>query len=195
MEEKKLHVVVVCGYGCNIDSPLQRYLTRVLEYLYSYEPQAVIYSGGYTQQKSFHGLSEAGVMADYVEQMVFFPWNHEEHLETEAYTTYDNIELAAAKIRRWRDGNFGVTNHRPYVKFRITIFCEAQRALKVILLSRYFMSGLVDDIDDIQIETYNWERADPMRELKTTFLTWLAIKFPSLARAESEKKRKLSQNR
>jgi len=110
-------------------------------------------------------------------------------LENDSYITYDNICFASAKIRQivkpWE---------RPDLKSRITIFCKAQKALKVILLSRRFMADLVEDIDDIRVETYNWERFNPDRELKTTIMTWLAIKFPFLARWESENKKRLSKN-
>ncbi len=97
-----------------------------------------------------------------------------------SYTTYENIQNAVRHIR--------------YVlkeeKVQITIFCEAQRALKVSLLARHFMRDLVKDVDDLRVETVNWERANPVRELKTTVLTWLAIKFPLLGIAERESRRR-----
>lgn len=184
--QKKLHFVVVCGYGCNIESPLAPYLGRVADFLRrQLDVESVILCGGETQKTKFPRRSEARVMYDYLNKcglpMGFV-------LEENSYTTYDNIKLAAEIIKRLRDGQTAQVGGRPHIKFRITIFCEAQRALKVIMLARHFMSDLVKDIDDIQVETYNWERADPRRELKSTIMTWLAIRFPSIARQERDKR-------
>ena len=113
-------------------------------------------------------------------------WHQSHWIQIDSYTTYDNIRLAAEKIR-----TVGFFHNVPGGNFKITIFCEAQRALKVILLSRHFMRDLVENVDSITIETVSWERADPVRELKTTIMTWLAIKYPWLGLAERERRRRI----
>ena len=115
-------------------------------------------------------------------------------LEEDSYTTYDNIRLAAARIATELQRMNMKWEERMATKVKITVFCEAQRALKVAMLTRHFLytdRRLVKDVDDIQIETYNWERADPNRELKTTVKTWLAIKYPWLGLAERERRRRI----
>jgi len=145
----------------------------------------VVLCGGETQKKSFPGKTEAGVMFDSLSLFLKVPYL----LEGDSYTTYENIKFSAKRIRQWlvQDGNGK--------KCRITIFCEAQRALKVVLLARHFMLDLVENVDGLRIETDSWERADPARELKTTIMTWLGIKFPSIARQERDKSYGRSHNR
>ena len=187
MSEKKQHVVVVCGYGCNIDSPLAVYVDRVRNFLRVNRVGQVIFCGGETQKKSFPGKSEAQVMYNYlmVQPEGLQGWHQSHWIQIDSYTTYDNIRLAAEKIRIMK------SHDDPNAKFKITIFCEAQRALKVIRLSRHFMRDLVENVDSITIETVSWERADPVRELKTTIMTWLAIKYPWLGLAERERRRRI----
>ncbi|MDP2648176.1 MAG: hypothetical protein Q8P35_02980, partial [Candidatus Yanofskybacteria bacterium] len=66
------HVVIVCGYGCHLvtpdsrDTPLKNYLDRVVQFLNTHRPSAVVLCGGYTQQKSAPGVSEAALMRDYI---------------------------------------------------------------------------------------------------------------------------------
>lgn len=202
------HFVVVCGYGCNLDSPLKPYLERVIDFVeyneVSKEPVTnVVLCGGFTQQKTFPGKSEARVMYDYLQSNTLsrldFPSRIQFQLEENSYTTHDNILMAANKIggfkKDWR------TDLVPE-QFKITIFCEAQRALKVILLSRRFMKDLVSSVADIKTETDSWELRDPdswkhgkRGELWTTNMTWLAIKFPFLAQLERRKKMEMSKHR
>ena len=183
MSIKKQHIVVVCGYGCDINSPLAVYIDRVRSFLRVNRVDQVIFCGGETQKKSFPEKTEAQVMCNY---LAVQPGGHRRYwLETGSYTTFDNVRLAAEKIRIMK------SHDDPNAKFKVTIFCEAQRALKVIRLSRHFMRDLVENVDSITIETVSWERADPVRELKTTIMTWLAIKYPWLGLAERERRRRI----
>ena len=95
-------IVVVCGYGCNLDSPLKPYLDRVADYCARTRPEYIILCGGQTQQKSYPGTSEADVMYRYLHSVLdnepdFHPgW----FAECESFTTYENIRDAAAVINR-----------------------------------------------------------------------------------------------
>ncbi len=163
----KRHVVVVCGYGCHIDTPLRPYLDRVARFVLQERPDLVILCGGETQQQSAPNVSEAGLMLQYLSKAVATkPYPLENiavttagtllELEQYHYTTYENIQGASRHIR---------SMYLPGTKFKITIFCEAQRALKVALYSRHFMMNLVDSVDDIKIETDSWERTNPAKEI------------------------------
>lgn len=200
MVKEKRHVVVVCGYGCHLDTPLQPYLNRVWNFLFpknynqppwgEYQPRAVILCGGYTQRKSAPGTSEAGLMKTYLVDMVsanHWPKFLQVFVEDESYTTYANIQNAAWWIGNWfiRRGIFGDE------KVRITIFCEATRAANVIMLARHFMGDFVDSIDDITVETASWERADPFKQASNLIYNKLATTYPWLGLAEREHRRRI----
>jgi hypothetical protein len=59
------------------------------------------------------------------------------------------------------------------------------------MLARHFMRDLVDDIDDITVETASWERADPFKQAGNLIYNRLAIKFPFLGLAERERRRRI----
>src|SRR5688500_6392122 len=99
-----VQVVVVCGYGCHLVPELRLYLDKVVQFVRKTSPpDAVIFCGGFTQRKT-SADSEARVMMDYVvkrsglEDVDYF-------LEDNSYTTPENIQRAAAKIREYIDGD------------------------------------------------------------------------------------------
>jgi hypothetical protein len=174
--------VVVCGYGCNLNSPLKPYLDRVVAYLKETGIREVIFCGGYTQRKSFPGTCEAGVMARYVEARVsdvVAMW------ENGSYTAYDNIKAAAELIRRTQPDAWTP---------RVTVFCEATRALKVDILVRHFMPRKDDELP-IHVETDSWELGSPIKELWAAFLALLATKFPIVNTYQRRKNIAKSKNR
>jgi hypothetical protein len=174
------HFVVVCGYGCHIEgTPLPTaYFPKVIRFIREENPHAVVFCGGETQKKSAPGVSEARMMAGYIAaelpdaedtQIGFL-------LEEESYTTYENIERAAHRIRFFQE------------RCRLTIFCEATRSANVMMLARHFMIDLVTSIDDITLETGSWERADPFKQAGNLIYNWWAIRFPYLARREHDRR-------
>ncbi len=180
-------MAVVCGYGCDINSPLRPYLDRVGEFLRVNNIEAVILCGGETRKATFPGKSEARVMYDYLRITA----NHSADfvIEDKSYTTYDNIRLAADRIRRMRPRG------REDIKFKITIFCESQRDLAVEIAARYFMRNLVADVEgDIRTETVSWERLHPSKALFKANMMWLAIKFPWLGIADRERYRRIERS-
>ncbi len=182
MAEDKRHIVIVCGYGCHLDTPLRPYLDRVFRFIRNEHPNAVIFCGGYTQQKTAPGVSEAGLMREYTRADQFPEWMLKVFTEDDSYTTFDNIKKASEIIRRQlciADG-------------RITIFCEATRSTHVIRIARHFMGDLVDSIDDITVETASWERDVNLVKLAWKYL-WaeLAIRYPWLGIAEQDRSRRM----
>ncbi len=186
MSEKR-HVVVVCGYGCHLDTPLKLYLDKVADFINRHNPELVIFCGGHTQRKSAPGVSEAGLMSSSLDhdQMVLPGKRTDFAVEVDSYTTYANIQNAAWRIGNWfiRRGILGDE------KVRITIFCEATRAANVVMLARHFMGDLVESIDDITVETASWERADPFKQAKNLIYNKLAIKYSWLGLAERESRK------
>ncbi|MBI2063090.1 MAG: YdcF family protein [Candidatus Yanofskybacteria bacterium] len=169
----KKHVVVICGYGCHLDTPLRSYLDRIVRFIQKNKPYAIVFCGGYTQKKTSPNVSEADLMHDYVKSKIGL---EVVMLETNSYTTFKNIQKAS--------------EHMDFHGFpdtiRITIFCEATRAANVIMLARYFLMSFVDSIDDITVETANWERADTFKQARNLIYNKLALKFPFLGLAERE---------
>ena len=186
MPEKK-HVVVVCGYGCHLDTPLKPYLDLVVEFITRNKPDQIIFCGGFTQRKSAPNISEAGLMYNYVNENLRIYYYYLEDLsqiESDSYTTLENIRQAAGRICLWQ-----IKNRMPKEqKLKITIFCEAHRAPNVIMLARHFMMNLVESIDDITVETASWERADPFKQVKNLIYNHLALRFPYLARREHKRR-------
>ena len=180
MTDKK-HVVVVCGYGCHIDTPLRPYLGRVFRFVQDEHPEAIIFCGGFTQKKTAPGVSEANLMHDYTRADQFPEFMLKVFIEDGSYTTFDNIKKAANIIQ----GQLWGPTHR------ITIFCEATRAANVVMLARHFMGNLVDSIDDITVETASWERADPFKQVGNLIYNKLAIKYPWLGLAEREHRKRI----
>lgn len=189
MTQENQRVVVVCGYGCNIDSPLAPYLDRVQKFLEG-ESHAVpiILCGGETQEERFPGKSEARVMFDYLTRfkIVEVIGEYSYILQDHSYTTHFNIRLAAKEIRKRIRPQEGSNK-----KFRITIFCEAQRAPDVVMLARHYMGGLVESIDDITVETVSWERADPFKQVWKMMYNKLALTFPWLGLAEHAQRQRI----
>lgn len=178
-------VVVVCGYGCNLDSPLKPYLDRVAAFCRDYQPQVIILCGGATQQQTFPGKTEALVMYQYLHDKLFGDpesyWYTSVLLENESYTTYENIRGAA----RMEPGGK-----------EITIFCEATRALKVALLARHFFGfPPANGLPPIRIETDSWELMHPTLELLGTIKEWIAIRFPLLNTLQSRARRRRALSR
>lgn len=180
MSEKK-HIVVVCGYGCHIDTPLRPYLGRVFRFVQDQHPNIVIFCGGFTQKKSAPGVSEARLMQDYTQLNEWPAFMLKTLTDESSYTTYGNIENASRLIRY-------VLKEKDV---QVTIFCEATRAANVIMLARHFMGGLVESVDDISVETASWERADPFKQASNLIYNKLAIKYPLLGLAEREYRRRV----
>lgn len=163
------HVVLVFGYGCHLVPELEEYLDRVVVFCRLLKPDLVVFCGGFTQRKTAPGMSEARLMAGYVLpplDQVLLPTQLPFLLEEDSYTTPDNAEKASQI-------NYpGLLSKET----KLTVFCEATRALKVDLLIRHFFGRRAN------IETASWELMSPSKQILSTVYDLAAIKFPSLAR-------------
>lgn len=172
MRERRL-IVVVCGYGCDLDSPLKPYLDKVIGFGMLRKPDAIVLCGGATMRKRFPDETEASVMYKYLKPLeAYHPmW----FVLGDSYTTYENIRDAA-----WVIGH-DITEVTGEREFEIVIFCEATRALKVAMLARHFLGFPPErGMPPIRIETDSWEPMHPTHELIGTIKEWLAIRFPFL---------------
>lgn len=141
---------------------LQKYLDRVVRYINENKVETLILCGGYTQRESAPGVSEAKLMLDYLIARIPLQKRPVPILvERNSYTTLENIR----NIKAWVSGT----------KLRVTIFCEATRALKVDMLTRYYLGRRVN------IETVSWEEMPPVKQLIATIYEFLAMYLPPLA--------------
>jgi hypothetical protein len=161
------HIVIVCGYGCHLVPELQGYLDRIVQFCNEQQSDCLILCGGFTQRKSAPGMSEARLMKEYIlprlkysPSLVF--------LEENSYITPDNIKNAAETIRTKDLLNIDLTT-------KLTVFCEATRALKVDDAIRYCIGRRAT------IETASWELMSPTKQIISTLYDWATIRFPPLA--------------
>ena len=160
------HVIIVCGYGCHLVPELRQYLDRIALFCNAHQPDCLILCGGFTQRKSAPGRSEARLMKEYIlPELNYAPGLV--YTEEDSYTTPDNISNAAQTMR---------SESLLQEDTKLTVFCEATRALKTDLLIRHFIGRRAD------IETASWELMSPAKQIVMTLYDWAAIKFPPLAR-------------
>ncbi len=188
-QKVKYVIVVVNGYGCHLDTPLdQTYLPKVAKFIEEHLTiLEVIYTGGFTQRRTAPGISEAKLMSDFVTQQVDFMGCEDFfRLEEDSYTTYENSQKVVAHL--------DAIMHEQSLTFRdirIVHFCEATRAPLVVMLDRHFLLPFVETIDDITIEAASWERVDPFKQVHNLIYNKLAIKYPLLGLAERERKKRI----
>lgn len=187
-----LHIVIVHGYGCNLDSPLKPYLLRVSDFLTRRRPQLVLTSGGATQRKSFPGKTEAGVMNDFLYDRAnaIEDWHAAWYIDEDSYTTLDNAMNASQLVRRLVK-DWGAT----WENTTVTVFCEAQRAFKSLLLYWVLLPELRQAHRRVQVETSSWELTNPFWELLKLFNELLMLKIPFWRRYLRNKRIAASESR
>lgn len=178
MEIRQWRIVGVCGYGCNLDSPLKPYLDKVAQFCRQWRPDIIILSGGPTQQKSFPDTTEARVMYEHLlgalGDVLHDWWIPVWYLNEDAYTTYDNIGGIAERIYHWK-AFYRVPDGEP----EVVLFCEATRALKIARAARWFLGfPPAAGGPSIRIETDSWELMHPTWELISTIEMELSLRFP-----------------
>jgi len=170
-------LVVVLGYGCHLTEPMKKYLDCVAAFVDTNDIATVITTGGYTNRKSAPGISEAGMMAAYLEkQGVTVPIL----LEETAVTTNENLRsiIRIARERRLADK-------------RIIVFCDSARSFKVKILARFIL-GLWPEI-----KTYELTKgfvAKIKQLVIATSLDILASQFPFFEKMELRRKEHIMNN-
>ncbi|MFZ5365038.1 MAG: YdcF family protein [Patescibacteria group bacterium] len=120
-------VAIVMGYGCHLSAGLKAYLDVVVNFAKYNQLVAIICSGGFTNQKSAPGISEASVLAGYLRHCgVFQPIYLDESARTTSENLYGARRVMAEKSLR---------------PDRIVIFCDTARAMKVRILARLILGN------------------------------------------------------
>jgi hypothetical protein len=168
-----MNLVIVLGYGNDLNSPLRPYLDGAVEFIEDNFVSHVIFSGGESQRKSHPGQTEARTMQDYVKASLTCPDDSNFIMDERPLTTFENIRNAARILR----GLQLETDN-------IVIFCEATRALKVAILARWFFGfrATSNGRNAIQLRTSSWELMHPLKELVGTLKDTACLFVPGLWR-------------
>ena len=159
------HLFAIFGYGCHLNTELKQYLDNNVEFANRERPDCMVFSGGFTQRKSAPGVSEARLMKDYVIPRLCYTPKYI-LLEEDSYTTPDNARRLAENAE-W----FSWT-----AQTKLTVACEATRALKVDDAIRYYLGRRTN------LVTSSWELMSPTKQIISTLYDWAAIRFTPLAR-------------
>lgn len=130
--------VLVCGYGCHLTEEIKQYLSAVADYLKDRPNALVITSGGFTSQKTAPGISEAGLMRDYllslgVTQKILD--------DEESLTTHENLWHVLCLLSELGSVRHADPNSPLYFPLdsptaQLTIFCDKIRAYKIGYIAR-----------------------------------------------------------
>lgn len=176
--ENRRRVAIVLGYGCHLTDPIKRYLEKVAAYDSAIPFYLIITTGGFTQEKSAPGVSEARMMADYLES---FGVSTPVILEEEALTTLENLRFVYELVRA-----NGLENKK------LVIFCDSARAFKIKLLARLIFGKWP------RIASYDFSKS-VRPKLKQLFINTpielLAFFVPPLERLGLRKRERLNANR
>ncbi len=170
----KAHFVIVHGYGCHLVPELTGYLDGVVEFVNRRKPDYLILCGGATQKKTAPNTTEAALMAIYIrERLTHVP---EFIIEDHSYTTLENVQNAMYVIH----GKHGLAMFT-WLGIEVDVFCEAQRALKTLILYWFLFPEIRKFGKRVRVHTSSWELANPLKELRNTLYDLAALWVPGLA--------------
>ncbi len=166
-------IYLVMGYGCHLTKKITQYLDCVLENLNNGD--VVITSGGFTQQKSAPGLSEALVMEKYLKEkcskdITFLK-------EEGSITTYQNLQNSKCIILTIKP------------KAEIVIVCDFSRSIKIWIMSLFIFGVPMPRIITQDLSENCYEKVKQV--FVATPLDLLAEIFPILRKIKEERKRRL----
>jgi len=123
---------VVLGYQCHLTSTVRRYLDAAAEEIMRVDDQrvTVITSGGFTNQRSAPGVSEARLIADYLRVRGV---TADVILDETPRTTVENIRGLAR-----------IFSARGLAPKRVVIIGDQIRRQKIAMLARYFRLSPVE---------------------------------------------------
>jgi len=121
----KGNLLIVLGYGCYLNEGMRGYLNTVIKFVNTNEVVSIITTGGFTNPKGAPGVSEAGMMAEYLSK------NHSTPiiLEEFARTTTENLK----GVKKILEKNPELT------RLRVVIFCDSCRSLKVKIITHHIL--------------------------------------------------------
>lgn len=166
-------IYIVMGYGCHLTKKIMQYLNCVLENLKNGD--IVITSGGFTQQKTASGISEALMMEEYLKEgcsknVTFIK-------EESSITTYQNLKNSKCVISQIKKDN------------KITIVCDFSRSIKIWIMSLFIFGVPMPRIITQNLSESCYEKIKQI--FVATPLDLLAEILPILRRIKEGRKRKL----
>lgn len=177
-------VVIICGYGCHLTPKIREYLQRVAYHLDGVPHALVIPSGGPTNEKSLPGVSEAGIMEQYLRALGV---TRVIVCEGGSVTTLQNLRYAREIMR------LPQLCKRLSASPKVTIFCDSIRAFKVRYLARRVLRGAALQI--IGCDFHRSLRDKLYQFFAATPAEMLSYYFPSLERRMCEARLALNRNR
>lgn len=166
-------IVAVLGYGCHLNPGMERYLNTVAHFVNINETEKIVLAGGFTNSQSAPGISEAGMMQQYLKRKI----STQMILEESSRTTTENLKSIKKVIEEQKLENYS-----------LIIFCDSCRSLKVRLIAR-FTFGFWPQIKTYQLTKSLIQRAKQI--LLATPLDCLAFWIPSLEKMEIKRKENL----
>jgi hypothetical protein len=166
-------IYLVMGYGCHLTKKIIQYLDFVLGKLQ--DGDIVITSGGFTQQKSAPGISEAGVMRRYLKEKCFKDITFLK--EENSITTYQNLKNCLNIISKLKHD------------MEIIIVCDSSRLIKIWIMSLFIFKNQMPKIITQDLSNNLFEKI--MQIFIATPLDLMAEVFPFLKKMKEERKRRL----
>jgi len=126
-------LLVVLGYGCHLTEGLKGMLDRVLEFdlTRGMNVEAIFATGGFTNQRSAPGISEAQLMRDYLHRNRAL---HPVYIDESAITTEDNIRALKNFIEHGYVGGI-----KSIQDLNVMVFCDRLHHKKTSkMMSRIF---------------------------------------------------------
>lgn len=191
-------VVIVNGYGCNLDSPLKPYLDGVVDLILLRRARFAIFCGGATFQKSLPGRSESRVMSEYVLSRMPPGYPLWVYHDEDSYMTCENA-IGAARILRFLQRR--LWDGQPPAPGEVIVCAETQRIFKVMLCYWLLLPDYHpkdgDSSPELRVKfwTASWERANPLWEIPKLFNELLMLKVPAWRRYMRRKRIAASLNR
>jgi len=178
VNNKKI-IVVILGYGCHLTDNLKNYLDKAIKFIKKDKNSIhlVICSGGFTNQKTAPGVSEAMLMAKYLlDHYVRTPLA----FDSLPISTNENVK----NIKKF------LTKNSPD-QYQITIFCDSSHSLKVKLASLFILGFWPKTITHDLTQNFFLK---VKQILINTPLNLLAIKISFFQKLELKRKEKTIHN-
>lgn len=162
-----MEALIICSYGCN-PLPVEKYLDFATSEIEKRSPIIIVTTGGITNPREFHSVSEAGMMKDELQRRGII--DKEIIVEKDSVTTIQNIKNAA-KIIEERDEPID----------QVTIVCDSIRRFKVGIIAKWIF---LFDFDDVKIKVigFDFKRSlwEKLRQIPATVKDILSCFFPAL---------------
>ena len=163
---KNTIVVIVMGYGCHLTPAMRGYLDSVIAFKPPQEIKAIITTGGYTNRRSAPKVSEAGMMATYLQ----------EHGVTTPLFIVDTTTTTNENLKAVDE----IMIKHSFESCRIVIFCDRSRSVKVQVLGKLIFG----DWPDIKPYNLTTKLTSRLKQLIVTPLDIMATRIPILRALE-----------